>query len=37
MHAALSLFEINRIGREIPVNHRMTPQVEVETLLPDRC
>ena len=35
IHAALALLEIYRIGGKVPVDHRMAPPVEVDSLLAD--
>lgn len=35
--SSFSLLKINWIGRQIPMEHRVTPQVKIESLLADRC
>ena len=35
IHAALALLEIYRIGGKVPMDHRMTPPMEVDSLLAD--
>ena len=37
IHAALTLLEVDGVGGKVPVDDRVAPPVEVDSLLADRC